>query len=346
MTDSTTQSRIYSNTLTQLKINIRQLDNDQQSIQLMLNNIALQYSKESKEYMEALELAYTVIPFKEVRQAYITPYMSLPLSNSHVAKQIEYMRFKQHLSNIDCHISPWDNNKKVDQEFAKSLEIPTPDLLQYECVFADINFTDHIVIKPSFGSSSNNVFLYFNHEKIKEVKTNYIFKSVSEFKQEVENRNIQNTWQTERLILKNENEAAHDIKVYSYYGEIGAILEIERTDKAYQCWYNKKGEVLESERRQQPWFEGTGFDDQVLEYAKKLSLHIPAPFMRIDFYKGVDGYYLGELTPHPGRYFPEYSPELDTHLGELFCKAEAKLFKDLLKKKIFDEYFKYYDQTI
>lgn len=344
MPDSTTQSKIYNNTLTQLKINIKQLDNNQQSIRLMLNNIAFQYGYNSQEYIEALKLVYTVIPFKEVRQTYIVPYMSLPSSYSHVAKQIEYMRFKQHLSAIDCNISPWNNNKKTDQEFAQSLDIPTPQLIQSECKFENIEFTESIVIKPSFDSSSRNVFLYFNSENIVEVKTNYTFTSLEAFKAEIASRKIKGSWQTETLILNSDGKAAHDIKVYAYYGDIGAVLEIKRADKAYQFWYNEKGEILESEHRSQPWFEGTGFESQVIEYAKKISLNIPAPFMRIDFYKGADGYYLGELTPHPGRYFPEYSPELDKQLGQLFSEAEAKLFQDLLKKKDFGNYLEFYDK--
>ena len=335
MTNSTTQSKIYNNTLSQLNISIKQLEHNQQSIQLMLNNVALQYGKESQEYIKSLELVYSVIPLNEVRQAYITHYMSLPSSYSHIAKQVEHMRFKQHLSAINCNISPWVNNKKTDQEFAQSLNIPTPKLIQSECDFESIEFTESTVIKPSLDSSSRNVFLYFDSKSIVEVKTNHTFESLEEFKAEIVRRNIQGLWQTETLILNNNGKAAHDIKVYAYYGEVGAILEIERTDKAYQCWYNEKGEILDSERRNQPWFEGTGFESQVIEYAKKISLNIPAPFMRIDFYKGVDGYYLGELTPHPGRYFLEYSPELDKQLGKLFCEAEARLFKDLLSKKNF-----------
>ncbi|SJN42975.1 ATP-grasp fold amidoligase family protein [Psychrobacter sp. JB385] len=342
MPDSTTQSKIYNNTLAQLKINIKQLDNNQQSIRLMLNNIAFQYGYNSQEYVEALELVYKVIPSKEIRQTYIAPYMSLPSSYSHVAKQIEYMRFKQHLSAIDCNISPWNNNKKTDQEFAQSLDIPTPQLIQSECKFENIEFTESIVIKPSFDSSSRNVFFYFNSENIVEVKTNDTFTSLEAFKAEIARRKIQGSWQTETLILNRDGKAAHDIKVYAYYGEIGAVLEIKRADKAYQCWYNEKGDILESERRSQPWFEGTGFESQVIEYAKKISLNIPAPFMRIDFYKGVDGYYLGELTPHPGRYFPEYSPELDKQLGQLFSEAEARLFQDLLKGSIFSNYLRFY----
>ena len=337
-----TQHKLLINTLSQLDINIKQFEAIQNQISLILDGIELMYGRDSAEYIEGLKKVYKIIPTGHVKQPYIIPYMSFPHHYSHVAKQVEYMMFKQHLSEIDCNISPWNNNKKVDQQFAQSLDIPTPKLLQSECKFKNIEFIESTVIKPSFDSSSRNVFFYFNNENIEEIKTNHTFESLKAFKAEIAHRNIQGLWQTETLILNTDGKAAHDIKVYAYYGEIGAVLEIKRDDKAYQCWYNEKGDILESERRSQPWFEGTGFESQVIEYAKEISLNIPAPFMRIDFYKGADGYYLGELTPHPGRYFLEYSPKLDKKLGQLFCEAEARLFKDLLHNKKFKHYFEYY----
>lgn len=342
MTTEMTQPKLLINTLSQLDINIKQFEAIQEHISLTLDRIALMYGRDSKEYVESLERVYKIIPTGQIKQPYIIPYMSFPTYYSHVAKQVDYMQFKQHLSEINCNISPWNNNKKTDQQFAQSLDIPTPKLLQSECKFENIEFTESTVIKPSFDSSSRNVFFYFNNENIVEIKTNHIFTSLEEFKTEITRRKIQGLWQTETLILNKDNEAAHDIKVYMYYGVVGAVLEIKRLDQAYQCWYDKDGSILESEHGNQPWFEGTGFEPQVLEYAAKISLNIPAPFMRIDFYKGADGYYLGELTPHPGRYFPEYSPELDKKLGQLFCEAEARLFRDLLHNKEFKHYFEYY----
>lgn len=342
MTNEVTQSRLLTNALSQLKVDIKQFEAVQEHIRLTLDRVALTYGRDSQEYTESLKKVYDIIPQSKIKQPYIVPYMSLPIHYSHVAKQVEYMRLKQHLHDIHCNISPWDNNKKTDQQFAQSLGIPTPKLLQSECKFEDINFTDSMVIKPSFGCSSTNVFFYFSDKNIVEIKKNHTFDSLDDFKKEISARDTQNLWQTETLILNSDNKAAHDIKIYMYYGVVGTVLEVKRSDKAYRCWYDKDGNMLEGERRNQPWFEGTGFDDKVLEYAKEISLNIPAPFMRVDFYKGADGYYLGELTPHPGRYFPEYSPELDKHLGELFYEAEARLFKDLLEKKHFASYFKFY----
>lgn len=342
MTNEVTPPKLLMNALSQLDINIKQFEAIQEHISLNLDRVALLYGRDSQEYTESLKKVYKIVPLSEVKQPYILPYMSLPTHYSHVAKQVEYMRFKQHLSAIDCNISPWDNNKKIDQQFAQSLNIPTPKMMQSECKFKDINFTNSTVIKPSFSCSSKNVFLYFSDKNIVEIKTNHTFDSLEDFKKEILGRNIQSLWQTEALILNEDNKAAHDIKVYMYYGIVGTVLEVKRSDKAYQCWYDKDGNVLESERRSQPWFEGTGFEDKVLKYAKEISLNIPTPFMRIDFYKGVDDYFLGELTPHPGRYFPEYSPDLDYHLGQLFCQAEARLFRDLVRHKCFTKYFGYY----
>lgn len=89
--------------------------------------------------------------------------------------------------------------------------------------------------KPSFDSSSRNVFYYFSSENIVEIKTNHTFESLEAFKAEIARRKIQGLWQTETLILNNDGKAAHDIKAYAYYGEIGTVLEIKRDDKAYQC---------------------------------------------------------------------------------------------------------------
>lgn len=322
MTTDITHPELLINTLSQLDINIKQFEAIQNHLSLTLDRIALMYGRDSREYVESLKKVYKIIPTDRIKQSYIIPYMSFPKHYSHVAQQLDYMQFKQHLNEINCNISPWDNNKETDQKFAQSLDVPTPELLQSECNFEDINYSDFIVIKPSFGCSSTNVFLYFNHEKIIELKTNHTFNCLDSFKKEILGKDLKNLWQTEKLILNSDGKAAHDTKVYMYYGVVGAVLEIKRSDKAYQCWYDEDGNVLESERRNQPWFEGTGFEPQVLEYARKISLSIPAPFMRIDFYKGADSYYLGELTPHPGRYFPEYSQSLDEQLGTLFARQK------------------------
>ncbi len=317
---------------------LRSIDMANDSLEIVAQN----FGYTSKEYSEAIEKVMQTLPLRNIRQRHITAYMNIPPAYSYVAEQVRYMRFKQQLEQIDIHISPWKNDKFIDQKFARSLNIPTPEVLQSKVPLAEIIFEDNIVLKPYFGSSSRFVYYYINEENIIEVKNSANVNNLKALKESLSNLDIEDSWQTEVLVCNIDNKPANDIKVYCYYGKVGCVLEIKRSNKAYQCWYDKDGNILENERRNQPWFEGTSFDNKVLEYAKKISLAIPAPFMRIDFYKGKEEYYLGELTPHPGRYFPEYSPELDYHLGELFCQAEARLFKDLIHKKSFESYLAYY----
>lgn len=331
----TLTSNLLDDNINDIKRNIESANN-------VLELIAQKFGYESEEYFNSIGRLTEVMPLNNIRQRYITPYMANLPHYSHVSEQVRYMRFKQQLAQIEVHISPWNNDKSIDQAFANSLEIPTPPILQSKIPLSEVVFKKNIVLKPYYGSSSRNVYYYFNDENIIKVRDGSKIDSLETLCQILHETDIEDLWQVEGLIYNKNGNPANDIKIYSYYGKIGCILEIKRSDKAYQCWYDEDGKVLESEHRKQPWFEGTGVEDSVLEYAKKISLKIPAPFMRIDFYKGSDDYYLGELTPHPGRYFPEYSPELDRHLGKLFCEAESRLFRDLLNRKEFQIYLGYY----
>lgn len=321
---------------------LKDIRNNIETLNNILELIAQKFGYDSEEYINSIGKLTEVIPLNKIRQRYITAYMRHSPHYSHVSEQVRYMRFKQQLAEKGVHISPWNNDKSIDQAFANALDIPTPPILQHKIPFSEVVFKENIVLKPYYGSSSKNVYYYFDDKNIVKVKDGNQINGLESLSLMLPKTDIEGLWQVEGLICNENGKPANDIKIYSYYGKIGCILEIKRADKAYQCWYDENGQVLESERRKQPWFEGTGVEESVLEYAKKISLEIPSPFMRIDFYKGKSDYYLGELTPHPGRYFPEYSPYLDKVLGKLFCEAEALLFKDLLNNKQFSRYFDFY----
>lgn len=305
--------------------------------------IGLEYGYSSVEFESAIQRVIEVVPTHKVSQRHIVNYMKCEPFYSHVSSQIEYMRFKQHLEELGLVISPWVNDKSIDQKFVNSLGIPTPKIIQTKVKLKDINFQNDTVLKPFTGSTSRHVFYVYNKNNIVEITTNTTYDSIEALKSNLNSRNIEDLWQVETLIYGNDKKPAHDIKVYCYYGEVGCILEVKREEQIYRCWYGSNGELLPKEESSKIWFEGSGFDSRVIQYAKTISLAIPAPFMRVDFYKGKSDYYLGELTPHPGRYFPEYSSDLDSQLGRLFKKAEARLFKDLIQSKQFSEYFKYYN---
>lgn len=74
-----------------------------------------------------------------------------------------------------------------------------------------------------------------------------------------------------------------------------------------------------------------------MELAKRISLAIPAPFIRIDFLKSFDGLVFGEFTGHPGSY-EQFNRKTDRLLGEFFVSAEARIVNDLLNGKTFDAF--------
>ncbi len=68
--------------------------------------------------------------------------------------------------------------------------------------------------------------------------------------------------------------------------------------------------------------------------AERISLEIPAPFIRIDFIRRAAGLYFCEFTPRPGS-VGAFNRKYDHLLGVKFHEAEARLYNDLMSGKEF-----------
>jgi hypothetical protein len=69
--------------------------------------------------------------------------------------------------------------------------------------------------------------------------------------------------------------------------------------------------------------------DELVEVARRLSLHIPRPYVRIDLYDVAGDVVFGELTPRPGSP-SSVGAELDRQLGELWERAQARVLNDVI----------------
>jgi hypothetical protein len=69
--------------------------------------------------------------------------------------------------------------------------------------------------------------------------------------------------------------------------------------------------------------------DELVEVARRLSLHIPRPYVRIDLYDVAGEVVFGELTPRPGSP-SSVGAELDRRLGELWERAQARVLNDVI----------------
>lgn len=238
------------------------------------------------------------------------------------------------------------NHKPTGQRFAASISLKTPKIYQQSVLLRDLQFIENTVIKPVSGASSRGVYIVIDATRIYEVSTQSTLKSkdalFKNLKKYVPGEGG-DKWIVEEYISKDNMEPAHDIKFYSFYGETGAVVEINRFPATKYCWWDGSGKYLgDVSTYDRELFKGSGVTWSELEVAKNVSLEIPAPFIRIDFLKGRDGICFGEFTPRPGG-FANFEKSMDIHLGHCFLQAQARLNRDLINGKRFEAFREFYN---
>lgn len=191
------------------------------------------------------------------------------------------------------------------------------------------------VVKPLAGWSSLGVFIVFSRDDVFDLGRYQKVNSLEIFQSRLREVDTPG-WIVEPYCasVNDPRCPAHDLKFYSFYGEIGLVLEVRRHPDIRFCWWSADGKNIGKAKHNQVLFQGDGFAVEEMEWAKRLSAEIPAPFMRIDFLKSGQGAFFGEFTPRPGE-FDRFYYEIDASLGKLYLEAEARLLKDLLEGKSF-----------
>jgi TupA-like ATPgrasp len=260
------------------------------------------------------------------------------------------MHSKQRLAAEGFKIASGANPKEKDRAFAESLGFPVPATLAAGLRLAELSPEPGTIIKPVRGSTSRGVFFVDGRGRLHSLRTQAVYPSLAAAMveiDEVRSKISADDWMVEQAVLGPDGGPANDIKVHVFYGVVGTTLEVahgagpERKDLF--CYYDEDLRPIDIGRKYIQLFEGTGVPAAALERAVEMSLASPTPFLRFDFYKGVDDVYLGEITPHPGAsHAGHISPRYDRQLGELFLDAHARLTADLLRGKTFPEYFRAY----
>lgn len=127
----------------------------------------------------------------------------------------------------------------------------------------------------------------------------------------------------------------HDFRVHCFYGEIGFVRETCLAPVLRVADWTADGQPLDMGETFEP-LEGRGVTRELVEEARRISLEIPVPYIRIDFLGDGDGFAFCEFTPHPGG-VTKYHP-LDQRLGDMFLRAEGRILVDLLAGKRFDTF--------
>lgn len=296
--------------------------------------------------LREMKLLLQNVPPGYMRQHTISTVSSRPKDvyasfSSLMASRTPFRKYIKKLTGSDME---WIlNSKIIGASFAEKNGVRVPFLYQKNVSFSDIDLSHDCVIKPSGESGSKGVFVSKRGE-IYEVSGHKKFGSLSEFKEYV--MRLQNgkviksdSWNVEELLIGSDGKIPRDIKLYTFYGRVGVVLEIERGEETRYCFYNENLKPIRTGMYENEQLEPGHIPEIYKEIAVKISQEIPSPMIRIDLLKTRNGPVFGEFTPRPGNY-EQFNPEIDRMLGEMFVEAEAKIFVDLLNDKKFDFFFK------
>lgn len=230
-------------------------------------------------------------------------------------------------------IAPGVNDKLKDARFVESLGFSTAQVISESATMIEAANYDQCIIKSIRGSSGKGVFL-------KKGENFYHFYDKKNYSREgflrYSEKNNLNDFLIEEYV--GDEDGVRDLKFYSFYGKVGAVLEIKREEgEVSHCFYDEEGRVIETGRYNKTAFSGGGFRKEERACAEIVSSFIPSPFVRIDIISSKNGFKVGEITAHPGGY-EEFNDFWDCKLGHKFVEARARLLEDMVSGKNFHLY--------
>jgi hypothetical protein len=228
------------------------------------------------------------------------------------------------------------NNKIHGKSFMEKLGLPVPKLLSAPTRLRDLSFPidDCFIVKPTYSKNSWGVFLLdrfeggfinrINGEKLDEYSLKLQMAAVAK------SRELKDSWHCEEFIKPHVDSLNRpdDLKFYAFHGRVELILQKRNIlDSRYFCWYNRDLTLVKTGKYENKVLDAPMLPEYVkifLDDVEKASLHIPAPFMRIDFLLSEKTCVFGEFTPWPGG-SNKFNTRWDRVLGEAWEKAEAMM---------------------
>jgi hypothetical protein len=242
-------------------------------------------------------------------------------------------------------------SKAYGYQFADLIGVKRPHVSAQPKHVDEIEIKPGFALKPPSGSGSQGVYLIFAADRCLDVFTGTMLTSLDAVRAAMradvaEKRVPAPNWNAEQLIQDSRNAGgvSHDWKFYCFYGEVHRIGYIQRYPEHRENWFDGEGRASTGAKTKiptDPEMMGDRIPADLCALAKKISLEIPAPFIRIDFLSSDDGYYLGEFTARPGT-IHMLDRETDRKLGDTFIKAAACLEADLMAGKPFAAYKKFF----
>lgn len=230
------------------------------------------------------------------------------------------------------------DDKLVGLRFAESLGIPVVPYITCGAV-ADVpaalaRMGYPAVVKPLVDANAANVFMAFGPGRVVEHQTRITMDETAALARM--GQTGRSKWLVQRYIgpLDFGEEPVTEIKSYMFYGEVGVINEVTTYPETAVCEWSPNGQEIDSGRPIKR-MKGRGFTPELVADGVRMSLALPAPFLRVDFLFWQGQHYFNEVSPQPGS--AAELPNLDRALGDLYLAAEARLLDDLFQSKPFAE---------
>lgn len=239
------------------------------------------------------------------------------------------------------------HDKAKGEAFVRSLGIPTPKQIRSFSSVEDIDLgglPDQFVIKPTFMSSSYGVMVldrtdngFYDHLRKRPLTIDAIREEQQKHADSV--RRPIKEWIVEEKVVDAEGAAVpDDWKFFTFQGRIGLAHRTVRGARNTHHFYDgdfmpipvESGLLTTNEKiidravssPPESW-------RTFLNYARRISVAVPSPFVRVDMYNTPTGPVFGEFTLVPGTFFYEdrekMHPPLSTRMGRMWVEAELDL---------------------
>lgn len=130
-----------------------------------------------------------------------------------------------------------------------------------------------------------------------------------------------------------DNALPVEVRVSAFYGEVSHVLLRHVPDFRTRTSVRSRRIVIDVEAPRQEEatddIDVTSNLDELVDVARRLSRHVPRPYVRIDLYDVAGEVVFGELTPRPGNP-SSVGVELDRPLGEFWERAQARVLNDVI----------------
>lgn len=292
-----------------------------------------------------------------------------------------FKRFDERFKTLGGSDFPRELDDKLEAyKFADKYKIRRPEIYGiFKSIESFENALDllpnRIVIKPNGFSSGKGVFLlervdnvFFNYLTSNNITKNEIVNSIRSLFGTSKNPLIDESIIVEEFIEPaiNASIIPMDYKILTHFGRVFEIIQINRNTTPVSHAFFDENFIPKG------WNDDHNFQgiraphiipahaSEMLEYTKKLTKEIASPFVRIDFYDGKKGAYLGEFTPAPGNFtikngvnitsYPYKKHALDlfeerwVDAVDMIEKSEAKIPK--ISKSTLDENILYFKNNI